>query len=210
MQFLKNKFILAALSLVAALIVACGGTVEAELGGTVSGLTGGTLVLTNSINGDTVSVSSNTTFTFPTKLSADTRYNVIPLSTPSGQDCSNITNGSGTISASGGNVTNIQVTCKAGSNVPVPVCVLAVGLASTNSVTLVLNNFTSHPLTVPANQSQSLCFNDQLTPGTAFIITVTGVQPNNPPQTCTPQYAGGGGTGSVPSSGNGSAVISCK
>ena len=209
MQFFKKKFILAVLSLVAAIVAACGGSVDAELGGSVSGLTGGTVVLTNSNNGDTVSVSSNTTFTFPTKLPADSRYNVIVLSNPAGQDCSNITNGSGTISANGSNVTNIQVTCKAGSNIPVPVCVTAFGLNPDNSVVLVLNNFTSHPLTVPANQSQPLCFNDQLTPGTAFVIRITG-QLSNPPQLCTSQYPGGGGTGSVPSTGNASAVIQCQ
>jgi hypothetical protein len=205
MQFLKNTSILAILSLVA---VACGGTIDSELGGSVSGLTGGTVVLTNSNNGDTVSVSSNTTFTFPTKLPPDTKYNVIVLTNPSGQDCSNITNGSGTISSSGANVDNIQVNCKAGSNVPVPVCVMAIGLTPANSVVLQLLNFSSHPLTVPANQSQALCFNDQLTPGTAFVISVV-TQPNNPPQTCRPEYPGGGGTGSVPSTGNASAIVQC-
>lgn len=205
MQFFKNTFIL---SFVAVIMVACGGTVDAELGGSVTGLSGGTLVLANNINGDTVSVSSNTTFTFPTKLAPDTQYNVIALTNPSGQDCSNITNGSGTISSSGANVTNIQVTCKAGSNVPVPVCVMPVGLASTNSVVLVLNNFTSHPLTVFGNQSQAVCFSDQLTPGAVFVISVNA-QPTTPAQTCTPQYSGGGGSGVIPSSGNGSAVLQC-
>lgn len=205
MQFLK---ITSAMALVVSFVAGCGGSVDASIGGTVSGLTSGTLVLTNSVNGDTVSVSSNTTFTFPVKLPPNSQYNVIPLSTPSGLDCSNITNGSGTISQNGTDVNNVQVNCKAGSNVAVPVCVMAVGLASTNSVVLVLNNFSSAPLTVPGNQSAAFCFSNQLTPGTPFVIMVTQ-QPNNPVQQCTPQYSGGGGSGSIPSTGNGSAIISC-
>lgn len=205
MKLLTNTFNLALLSCAGLIVVACGGTVEAELGGSVTGLSGGTVVLTNTNNGDTVSVSSNTTFTFPTKLAADARYNVIALS-PAGQDCSNITNGSGTISSSGGDVSNIQVSCKAGSNVPVPICVTTIGLLSPNFVVLVLNNFTSHPLTVPANQTQALCFNDQLTPGTTYFISVIG----QPAQTCTAMYSGGATAGAVPSTGNANAIIKCS
>jgi len=202
MKLLKNTFILALLSLVAVFIVACGGTVDAQLGGSVTGLTGGTVVLTNSNNGDTVSVSSNTTFTFPTKLAPNTPYNVIALS-PSGQDCSNITNGSGTISSSGADVTNIQVSCKAGSNAPVPICVTAVGLVSPNFVVLVLNNFTSHPLNVAANQTQALCFNDQLTPGMPYSISIIGGATG-----CNVTIPSGG-SGLAPSTGSVNAMIKC-
>jgi hypothetical protein len=206
MKFLKNTSVLALLSIVSVILVACGGTVEAKLGGTLSSLSGGTVVLTNTVNGDTVSVSANGSFTFPAKLASNSAYNVIVTQNPSAQTCS-VTNGSGTISQNGTDVDNVQVACQAGSNVPVPVCVTVVGLSSTNSVVLQLNNFTSHPLTVPANQSQSLCFSDQLTPGTAFVIMVVQ-QPNNPPQNC-PQYPGAGNSATVPSSGNASAIITC-
>ena len=78
---------------------------QPTIGGTVTGLSG-TVVLQD--NGtDTLTISSNGPFTFPTALSAGAQYAVTVSQQPSTQVCS-ITAGSGTASA---NVTNVAVSC---------------------------------------------------------------------------------------------------
>jgi sugar lactone lactonase YvrE len=77
------------------------------VGGTVSGLQSGTLVLRNN-GGDALSVTANGSFTFNTALTNGTAYSVTVSSKPVGYNCT-VTNGAGTIGAA--NVTNIQVTC---------------------------------------------------------------------------------------------------
>lgn len=75
------------------------------IGGSVSGLSGGTLVLKN--NGtDSKSITANGSFSFSTPTS---NYSVSISSQPSGQTCT-VANGSGTASA---DVTNVAVTCAA-------------------------------------------------------------------------------------------------
>jgi len=79
------------------------------IGGTVSGVTGSGLVLSN--NGTTLPVGSGaSTFTFTGGIATGTSYNVIVQSAPAGLLCS-VASGSGTIGTS--NVTNIAVTCTA-------------------------------------------------------------------------------------------------
>lgn len=81
-----------------------------SIGGTVSGLTG-TLNLQNN-GADTLSISQNGNFVFPTRLADGSSYSVSIASSPSGQTCT-VTNGSGIVS--GGAVTNILVACSATS-----------------------------------------------------------------------------------------------
>ena len=82
------------------------------IGGTVSGLTG-TVVLSN--GGETLSVTSNGSFTFPTLVTST--YGVSVTSNPgAGMYCS-VSRGSGTPSA---NVTNVRVACT--SSVANPSC----------------------------------------------------------------------------------------
>ncbi len=79
------------------------------VGGTVSGVTGSGLVLSN--NGTTLPVGSgDSTFTFTGGLATGTAYDVTVQSAPAGLLCS-VASGSGTIGSS--NVTNIAVTCTA-------------------------------------------------------------------------------------------------
>ena len=84
--------------------------VNYSIGGTVSKLsgTGGGLQLQNN-DGDTLSVNTNGTFTFATKLVSGSAYNVKISAQPSApaQTCG-VTNGSGTAT---GDVTNIVVDC---------------------------------------------------------------------------------------------------
>jgi PKD repeat protein len=79
------------------------------VGGTVSGLTGGTLVLQNN-GGDNLSITADGSFTFATPLAEGSNYDVTVLTQPADQKCS-VSNGSGTIS--GASVTDVVVTCTA-------------------------------------------------------------------------------------------------
>jgi hypothetical protein len=75
------------------------------IGGTILGLSGTGLVLQN--NGNSLSVSADGNFTFPTAITSGSTYNVSVATQPSGQTCT-VSNGSGTATS---NVSNITVTC---------------------------------------------------------------------------------------------------
>jgi len=77
------------------------------VGGAISGLSMGTIVLLNN-DGDSLSTSANGSFTFSTPLEDGSSYNVTVGTQPVCQMCY-VTNGSGTVS--GGNVTNVGVSC---------------------------------------------------------------------------------------------------
>ena len=77
-----------------------------NVGGTVSGLTG-TVVLQDN-GADDLSISSNGTFTFATKVADGAGYNVTVKTQPSSQTCTASSN-TGTIA--GANVTNVSVVC---------------------------------------------------------------------------------------------------
>jgi Beta-propeller repeat len=98
----------------ATLLISCGGGNESSptatytIGGTVSGLTSGSLVLKNN-DGDTLTVSANSTaFTFTTGLANSATYAVTVGTQPSGLTCS-VTNGGGTVASA--NVINVVVAC---------------------------------------------------------------------------------------------------
>jgi len=82
------------------------------VGGTLSGLNGGTLVLQDN-GGDNLNLAANGSFTFATALPAGTGYSVAVASSPAGQACV-VTNGTGTIGSA--NVTNVSVTCTTSSS----------------------------------------------------------------------------------------------
>ena len=109
--------ILLSISLVA--IVGCGGggggsstpTPTYTVGGTVSGLTSGTLVLKNN-NADDLTINANSTsFTFATALASGSAYAVAVGTQPSRLAC-NVANNSGTIAST--NVTGVTITCSEG------------------------------------------------------------------------------------------------
>ncbi len=77
------------------------------VGGTVSGLLGGSLTL--QMNGsDSLNQCSDAPFTFSTPTAAGSSYNVTVLQQPANQTCT-VSNGTGTVS--GSNITNVAVTC---------------------------------------------------------------------------------------------------
>ena len=74
----------------------------------VSGLpAGASLVLTDTVNGDSVTVTANGAFTLPALIGSGANYNV----TASLSTCT-VSNGSGAIN--GANVTNVSVFCTSG------------------------------------------------------------------------------------------------
>ncbi|MGA2710769.1 MAG: kelch repeat-containing protein [Steroidobacteraceae bacterium] len=77
------------------------------IGGSVSGLGSGSLVLQDN-GGDDLTIDSNGSFTFATAIAAGGAYAVTIETQPNGQICS-VTNGSGTVAAA--NVTNVSVSC---------------------------------------------------------------------------------------------------
>jgi hypothetical protein len=78
-----------------------------SVGGTISGLTGSGLVLTDGT--DTTSPAPGATaFTFPTKLASATSFTVTVSTQPTGQSCT-VSNGTGVILTS--SVNNVVITC---------------------------------------------------------------------------------------------------
>ena len=110
--------------------VTCTATGSYTIGGTITGLTAGGLMLAN--GADTVSPAANaTSFVFPTPLASGANYSVTVSAQPSGLTCT-VTNGSGTVASS--DVTNVQVACSPTSTQTfVPLVVMPAGLAGATS-----------------------------------------------------------------------------
>ena len=77
------------------------------VGGSVTGLAGGAVVLQNN-GGDDLSVASNGGFTFGTALSGGAAYAVTVRTQPSGQSCT-VRNGAGNVGSA--NVGSVEVSC---------------------------------------------------------------------------------------------------
>ena len=77
------------------------------VGGTVTGLNGTVSLQNNS--GDTITVSANGSFTFPTALSSGAQYSVTATNAlPNYYTCS-VANGTGSVASA--NVSNVAVSC---------------------------------------------------------------------------------------------------
>jgi hypothetical protein len=125
------------------------------VGGSVGGLTGSGLVLSLNSGAQTLNVSANGSFTFPTAINSGANYAVTVQTQPNtpAQTCG-ITNGTGVVSSA--NVTNVGVTCSALSrNVSF---VLPSGIASTSPAV---------PATVP--DGQALSFTINVAPGYQLV-----------------------------------------
>ena len=161
--------------------VTCAATPTFTVGGNVSGLAGTGLSLTLNAGAQTLPVSANGSFTFPTGLADGTTYAVTVGAQPStpAQTCT-VSNGSGTIA--GGNVTNVAVACatntySVGGNV---------GGLSGAGLVLSLN---AGAQTLPVAANGSFTFPTGLADLSPYAVTV-GTQPTG--QTCT--VANGSGT----------------
>ena len=92
-------------------LAACGGHGARNLGGTLNGLNAGNSVtLKNNNDGDTITLTANGAFDFPSFVGADTPYTVVVVAQPAGQTCT-VTNGTGMMDGSADTVNNIQVNC---------------------------------------------------------------------------------------------------
>ncbi len=112
----KTILLVAATGLLLSALISCssggGGGGDAAVtyavSGTVSGLTGIGLILQNN-GGDDLSITSNATFTFASRVAAGGAYAVTVKTHPFGQSCF-VSNGTGTVAA---DVENVSVVCHA-------------------------------------------------------------------------------------------------
>ena len=181
------------------LLAGCGAdTGDANIGGTVEGLSGGTSVGLLNNNTDPISVGANIGFTFDGQISAGSTYTVAVVSQPVGETCT-VTNGTGTVDQGGDDVTNIVVSCLATVTSSNTVVGTVSGLAAGASVTL--RNNGSDMVTVSSNGPFS--FPAALAPEAPYDVTV-GINPAG--QTCTVTN----GAGAMPVNGSTtSALVFC-
>src|ERR1700738_325963 len=164
-----------------------GGTGPLPIGGSVTGLSGTGLTLTNGT--DTVTVTGNT-FVFKVPVASGGVYNVLVSQSPTGpvQTCT-VSNGNGKATA---NVTTVTVTCTTGT---VAIGVTVAGLSGTG---LVLQNGTDF-LTVTGTTTNTQ-FKNAVPYGQPYNVVVSA-QPTSPAQTCT--VSAGSGTATAGTAGNG-------
>lgn len=149
------------------------------VGGTVTGLTGGQIMLRNN-GSDALTVAANGGYTFNTAVAYNGAYNVTVATQPTGQTCT-VANGAGLATAT--NITNVAVTC---STNHYTIRGTVSGLAGRAQVTL--NDNGGDPVIVAANGSFS--FATPVAYGGSYAVTA-GTQPVG--QTCTVTNASGSG-----------------
>jgi trimeric autotransporter adhesin len=177
------------------------------IGGTVTGLTGGGMVLQN--NGvDDVQVPNDGsgiyTGVFPTPLAAGTTYSVTILTQPSGQGCQ-LSNASGTVGTS--NVTNITAVCsnlQAGSNYTVGFNVL--GLTGTGLQLFNNSGDQTAPIIPNGGAPVSGTFSIPLAIGALYSVTIANGVIG---QSCSVTNANGSGNGTIASANITGITITC-
>jgi hypothetical protein len=167
--------------------------VLASMGGTISSLAADSTTLLLLNGGNAIAVSGSGNFVFEKKLSAGSSYEVSLFTQPRASLCK-VANGTGVVSSSGSNVTNISVTCEPALsgllyyNVGAAVTGLKAGSAFT------LRNNGADTLTV--NENGLSLFANRYSNGIAPAGGVAGAYSvslaSNPPgQTCTLTNASG-------------------
>jgi hypothetical protein len=113
------KFLACSPLLAAALLLsACGGgAIDASVGGTMAGLSGGTSAVLVNNGSDPITVGANGTFTFDQQIQSGAAYSVTVQTQPIGETCL-VTDGSGTIDSEGDDITSVVVTCYATGTQP--------------------------------------------------------------------------------------------
>ena len=132
-----------------------------SIGGSVSGLNGGSLVLQNNA-GDDLPLSADGSFTFSTELLTGVGYGITILSEPASQDCT-VSNASGTTSTA--DITNVSVSC-----VTVTTSYSIGGNVSGLIGTLVLRNNAGDDLLLSADGS--FAFSTELLTGVGYSVTI--------------------------------------
>ncbi len=141
--------------------------------GTVSGLTGSGLVVTNNGGGDLAITAGETTFEFPGTVTEGTLYYVDVKSSPTGPDqvCT-VNNGVGTVAASG--VSDLRIICSESSYT------VSGAIVNLTGSGLVLRN-NSEELNVSGT---SFSFAQPIALGSSYKVTVV-THPSSPWQTCS-------------------------
>ena len=161
-------------------LAACAGSSNSDgtVGGTEAGLIAGTSVTIQNNGSDTLTLTSNAAYTFPTRIASLRPFSVSVTAQPAGQSCA-VSFPTGVIPTDGSIVNNVKVTCVLSSSVGGTVS----GLAAGNTVTL---NLGAASLAVAANGGFS--FPGVLTAGTPYTVAVSA-QPAG--KTCTLTNASG-------------------
>jgi len=144
------------------------------IGGTVSGLSGGTVTLTNN-GGDELNLAADGAFAFTTPLQDGAAYDVRVVAVPAGQACS-VTDGSGTVN--GSDVENVLVTCGdayslGGTVVGLTVSAVLIQNNGGDDLTLSQNGAFTFPTLVPDGSSYDVSVAEQ--PGGQTCVVVGGV-----------------------------------
>jgi hypothetical protein len=190
------------LTLIAFLYLAGYSVAEAQvtytIGGNLAGLSSGIVILKN--GSDSLSLSANGSFTFPTPLASGSLYATSVLIQPPSQTCTvsggDNGNGSGTVTSA--NVTSISVNCVSTYTVSGTIS----GLAASGLVLRL--NATS---LIVANGATTFKFATALTDGASYAVSV-GIQPVG--YTCTVTGGGNGnGTGTIASGNVTNIVVTC-
>jgi alpha-tubulin suppressor-like RCC1 family protein len=144
------------------------------IGGTVTGLAGGSLTLQNN-SGDNLATSTNGSFVFTAPIASGSGYSVSVLTQPTtpSQTCS-VTNGTGTVGNA--NVMNVGITCTTNTYT---ISGAVTGLAGGS---LVLQNNSGDNLATSTNGS--FVFTTSIISGSGYSVSVFA-QPTTPSQTCS-------------------------
>ncbi len=154
------------------------------VGGTVSGLSGAGLVLTDN-GGNALSVPANATaFTFSTAVQSGNPFNVAVMTQPGNpsQSCV-VANAAGTIT--GNNITNVAVSCTTNSYT------LSGSVSGLTGSGLTLTDKNGGTVAVPATGPFTFTLPNAVLSGTSYDVTVA-TDPVGPPQGCS--VADGSGT----------------
>jgi hypothetical protein len=146
------------------------------IGGTLAGLASGSRIILAKNSGDSLLLTANGAFTFPTALADNSTYLVTVQTQPAtpAQVCT-VTNGNGTVA--GANVTNVRVVCAAATYT---VGGTLAGLASGSRVVLAKNS--GDILSLSADGV--FTFPTALADMSEYVVTVQ-TQPSTPAQTCS-------------------------
>lgn len=188
-------------------LTGCGGGANSKLGGTVSGLASNASVVLKNNSTDSLTITTNGNFTFPSSVASGAAYVVTVSQQPTNQTCS-VANGTGSISNSGGNISNIQVSCVAGSIANAVVTASISGLQAGASLVLLNNGVDTLTVTgtdaTSAGQTLAQVFPTPLAVGSNYKVTA-GVPSSG--QTCTVTN----GVGQIPTSGSAApAIVTCQ
>ena len=157
-------FLLCAMSTL--LLAGCWGTFEARIGGTVTGLSGGTSVTLENNGTDPITITANGTFTFDARIPGGSNYNVTVSTQPLGETCTVTGDFSGTVRDN--NVSDVSVTCIASISVGGSIGGTISGLKSGATVTLQDNGAD----TFVGSINGSFVFPTALSNGATYNVTI--------------------------------------